>query len=139
MKKWCFVVSNSASSLHCVFLSEFIDCNLLIDLIELCCCNLKNMSLVCIADQTSFPSRDKSLTYHSVQYIPISAPSWKIQSMLQPTSVNTAVKKGVPARMLFGVLHSNLALTSCDPTHTPAGSKFGVSSSSHSRARRVRV
>lgn len=76
---------------------------------------------------------------YSVQCVPISSPSWKIQSTVQPTSVNTAVKKGLPARMLCGVLHSNLASTCCDPTHTPAGSKFGVSSASHSRASWVRV
>lgn len=58
---------------------------------------------------------------------------------MQPSSWNTAVKKGLPARMLSGVLHSNLATISCEPTHTPARSKFGVSSSSHSRASRVRV
>lgn len=75
----------------------------------------------------------------SVHCLPISVPSWKTQSTVQPTSVNTAVKKGLPARTLCGVLHSNLASTSCDPTHTPAGSKFGASSPSHSCASRVRA
>lgn len=71
--------------------------------------------------------------------LPILAPSWWIQSTVQPTSVNTAVKKGLPARTLCGVLHSSHASTSRDPTHTPAGSKLGVSSASHSRASRVRA
>ncbi|KAK6300398.1 hypothetical protein J4Q44_G00284960 [Coregonus suidteri] len=58
---------------------------------------------------------------------------------VQLSSVKTAVKKGLPASTLHGVLHNNLASTSCDPTHNPAGSKFGVSSASHSRASRVSV
>lgn len=72
-------------------------------------------------------------------WLPISDPSCRSQWTVQPSSRNTAVKKGLPARMLSAVLHNNLASTSRKPTHTPAGSKFGVSSSSHSRASRVRV
>ncbi|TNN29845.1 hypothetical protein EYF80_060005 [Liparis tanakae] len=60
-------------------------------------------------------------------------------STLQPTSLNTAVKKGLPARTLPAVLHSSRASTTREPTHTPAGSKLGVSSASHSRASRVRA
>ena len=75
------------------------------------------------------------MEFHRI--IPRSAPSWYIHSTVQPSSVNTAVKKGIPAKILQGDLQNNVASTSCDPTHTPAGSKLGVSSASQSRTRRV--
>lgn len=79
------------------------------------------------------------LTRLIVGLLPSCAPSMCAHSTVQLSSVKTAVKKGLPASTLHGVLHNNLASTSCDPTHSPAGSKFGVSSASHSRASRVSV